>query len=82
MIAGKSPGARLLRAAISIGITFYTGWMFMLAVGVIHHEWIHKLPTLGYWWSVIIAGLLRAAFTVVDLNADETCHLPTTPSTR
>jgi hypothetical protein len=37
------------------------GFWFMLAVGVIHHEWLPELPTLGYWWSVLIAYLLRVA---------------------
>lgn len=37
------------------------GLMFMLAVGVIHHEWIPALPTLGFWWSVLVSALLRSA---------------------
>lgn len=37
------------------------GWLFMLAVGVAHHEWIPSLPTIGYWWSVLLAWLLRGA---------------------
>lgn len=39
------------------------GLWFMLAVGVIHHEWIPALPTIGYWWAVLVAYLLRVALT-------------------
>lgn len=42
-------------------VSLMAGFWFMLAVGVIHHEWIPALPTLGYWWSVLIAYLLRVA---------------------
>lgn len=34
-------------------------WM-MLAVGVIHHEWIPQCPTIGYGWAVVLASLLRS----------------------
>jgi len=38
------------------------GWLFMLAVGIAHHEWLPQLPTIGYWWAVLIVSLLRGAF--------------------
>lgn len=31
-------------------------WTCMLTVGVIRGEWLHKLPTLGYWDSLLITG--------------------------
>lgn len=37
-----------------------TGWFLMLAVGVIHHEWIRACPTIGYWWAALLSGLLRS----------------------
>lgn len=37
------------------------GWMFMLAVGVAHHEWLPGLPTIGYWWAVLLTWLIRSA---------------------
>jgi hypothetical protein len=40
-----------------------TGLWLMLAVGVIHHEWIPQCPTLGYWWSVLLAYLLQVSLT-------------------
>jgi hypothetical protein len=39
------------------------GWFFMLGVGVIRAEWLPQVPTLGYWWAVLIAYLLRCGLT-------------------
>lgn len=40
----------------------YLGWMFMLAVGIAHAEWIPALPTIGYWWSVLLVVMTRGLF--------------------
>lgn len=45
------------------------GWMFMLAVGLVHHEWAHAVPTVGFWWAVLIAGLLRSALNPAPSSA-------------
>jgi len=37
------------------------GWNLMLAVGVAHAEWIHALPTIGYWWAVLLSLLISRA---------------------
>jgi hypothetical protein len=39
------------------------GWFFMLGVGVVHAEWLPQVPTLGYWWAVLIGYLLRCGLT-------------------
>ncbi len=39
------------------------GWMFMLAVDAMHEHWLPQLPTLGDWWAVWIAWLLRSALS-------------------
>ena len=39
------------------------GFMLMLAVGVAHAEWIRQLPTIGYWWAVLLVYLLRGVFS-------------------
>jgi len=44
-------------------ISLLRGWVLMLAVGVAHAEWIHGLPTIGYWWAVLIAYLIGSALT-------------------
>lgn len=41
------------------------GWMFMLAIGVIHAEWLRQLPTIGYWWAVLVVYLLSGVFSRV-----------------
>lgn len=49
-------------------------WYVMLAVGIAHHEWLPMLPTLGYWWALILVVLLRSAFATVsprDLRLDD-----------
>lgn len=38
-----------------------SGWCLMLAVAVIHAAWVPTIPGLGYWWSVLLAALLRTA---------------------
>ena len=43
----------------------YCGWMLMLAVGIAHAEWIPTLPTIGYWWAVLLVVLTRGLFTAV-----------------
>jgi hypothetical protein len=43
-----------------------SGWTFMLAVGAIHQHWLPQVPTLGYWWAVLIAWLLRSSLSAVS----------------
>jgi len=50
-------GALALSAVYSLA----AGWALMLAIGVIHHEWIPQCPTIGYWWAVLLALLIRMA---------------------
>lgn len=40
------------------------GFCLMLAIGVVHHEWIRTCPTLGFGKSVVLAALLRGALLV------------------
>jgi hypothetical protein len=49
------------------------GFALMLAVGVAHAHRITTLPTIGYWWSVLLVYLLRGSFTTIskrDLESD------------
>jgi Na+-driven multidrug efflux pump len=43
-------------------MSLVNGWLLMLAVGIAHAEWVPALPTIGYWWAVLLAMLLRGAF--------------------
>jgi hypothetical protein len=47
------------------------GLVFMLAVGIVHAEWIHALPTLGYWWSVLLVWLLAGLFSTIKYKENE-----------
>lgn len=62
---GRQFGAFLGKLFTTLLTGFLTalvaGWMFMLAVAVMHEHWIPGLPTIGFWWAVLVAGLLRSA---------------------
>jgi hypothetical protein len=47
------------------------GLWFMLAVGIVHAEWLPKLPTIGYWWAVLIVFLLAGVFEAPRLGGDK-----------
>lgn len=57
----KALGRFLYLLTQSIGNSLFAGLWMMLAVGVVHHEWIVQCPTIGYWWAVLLAYLLRTA---------------------
>lgn len=46
-------------------LTMFGGMTFMFAVGVVHHEWWPAVPTIGYWWSVLLVYLIRSSFGAV-----------------
>jgi hypothetical protein len=51
---------------VSTADALLTGWILMLAVGVAHAEWIRQLPTIGYWWAVVLVALTRGLFRAVS----------------
>ncbi len=64
---GKASGhliASLVKALLG-------GLLFMLAVGVMHAEWLPGLPTIGYWWAVLIAYLLRGALALNGVSSSK-----------
>ena len=40
------------------------GWLFMLAVGMAHHEWVPPLPTIGFWWAYLLVLLIAITFAI------------------
>lgn len=38
------------------------GWLFMLAVGIVHDHWWPAVPTIGFWWALMLAVLFNAIF--------------------
>jgi hypothetical protein len=55
---GKAIRALLGSLATSAVAALLKGWLFMFAVGVAHSHWLHGLPTIGYWWAVLIVWLM------------------------
>lgn len=62
---GKAMQGCITRAVAVALAYLFRGWMLMLAVGIIHAEWLPQLPTLGYWWAVVIVALLNGVFSIV-----------------
>ncbi len=50
--------------ATSLVMIAFSGWMFMLAVGIVHHEWIRACPTIGFGWAVLLAVLVRGGLLI------------------
>lgn len=61
-IRTRTRSDRITRFTTASLLSFYGAWMFMLAVGVIHHEWIPACPTIGFWWALLLCGLIRSSF--------------------
>ena len=62
---GKAVSGCLTAILVSIVVNLFHGWLFMLAVGVLHHEWWPQIPTIGYWWAVVVVLLLRGVFSQI-----------------
>jgi hypothetical protein len=61
-----------IRATVGMILTGYLttllanlldGWLLMLAIGVARAQWLANLPTIGYWWAVVLVALLRGTFS-------------------
>lgn len=57
----KSGGDILATLIADVIMALVGGWLFMLAIGIVHHEWIRSCPTIGFFWSVTLAALVRGA---------------------
>lgn len=53
-------------AVVSLFMAPIQGFAFMLAVGVVHHEWWPAVPTIGFWWAVLFVALIRSVFYYSD----------------
>lgn len=62
---GKFLGSLVTAALLSLTHGFY----LMLAVGIVHHEWISSCPTIGYWWAVALTALVRAALNYIPIKS-------------
>lgn len=68
---GKGLGKGVQALLTGFLLSLAAGWEFMLVVGVIHAEWIPQLPTIGYWWAVLIAWLLRTSLIRVPQSTSK-----------
>jgi hypothetical protein len=55
---GKALEGCITSLITSVLTIFLKGWLFMLAVGIAHEHWVHRLPTIGFWWSVLLMAVL------------------------
>jgi hypothetical protein len=67
----RTASDRIIRLVVSCLTTLSGGWLFMLAVGVIHGEWISACPTIGFWWAVLLGSLIRGALYNPALDSDK-----------
>jgi len=42
---------------VGVGIWLLSAWAVMITVGVIHAQWIHALPTIGFRLSMLLSAL-------------------------
>lgn len=59
---GKAVQGCLTALVIKVVSDLTDGWLLMLAVGLAHAQWVPGLPTIGYWWAVLLVVLTRPVF--------------------
>jgi hypothetical protein len=65
-------GLILLGVVVRFIYSLIGGIFLMLAIGIIHHEWIHPCPTIGYWWAVLLSFLIGMGVTFeASLNSKD-----------
>ena len=42
---------------VGVQLSLIGAWAFMVMIGVIHHQWLPDLPTLGWWDALLISVL-------------------------
>lgn len=47
---------------------FISGYFLMISVGIAHQHWIPALPTIGYWWAVLLVWLLTGVFSPIKTD--------------
>jgi hypothetical protein len=62
---GKAVSGCITALIVSYLGALFDGWLLMLAVGIAHAVWWPDVPTIGYWWAVLMVALLRGVFSPV-----------------
>jgi drug/metabolite transporter (DMT)-like permease len=55
---GKAMSGCITGLITSVLLTFLKGWLFMLAIGIAHHDWWPTIPPIGFWASVLFMAVL------------------------
>lgn len=66
---GKAVEGCITHLLVVVVVMFLRGLWLMLAVGVIHDHWWPEVPTIGYWWAVLIVALLHGVFSIVPSSS-------------
>lgn len=48
-------------AVLGVAGVFVGAWLWMLLIGVIHHEWLPMMPTVGYTGALAIVATASAS---------------------
>lgn len=67
----KAYGRFIQSLITSALITLSHGWLFMLAVGIAHAEWVPALPPIGYGWALVLVALLRGVFSPITKTKED-----------
>jgi uncharacterized membrane protein YiaA len=60
------------KAVVSWALTaLVRGWLLMLAVGVVHHDWTARIPPMGYWTAVLLTALYPIAASTMGVKRGE-----------
>jgi hypothetical protein len=52
-------------------LMFTSAWSLMIAVGVVHHEWIVQCPTIGFGWALLLTLFIRSIFAGLMVTVSE-----------
>ena len=56
---------RFVPYLLRYGSALLVAWVFMLVVGVVHHDWIPALPPIGYNMAFLIVAVAFAVRSAV-----------------
>lgn len=68
---GKAIGGCIGTLITTVIVTLAHGCYLMLAVGIVHDQWIPGLPTIGYWWAVLLVALLRGVLSPIKSTKEK-----------
>ena len=58
-------------AAFGALFALLNGWLLMTLVDVIHNHWTPEVPTIGYWWAVLVMWLAYCLFGTATAGSDQ-----------